>query len=739
MQSSNSQEEINKALAELQEALVKFNNSKNDVVDVKVYKVPVYLVKENEEKPSMAGDAIISPATVKISNGEVKVELNTKEIQLGNIKGKLINLKILDTQEISKREGQVFSFSAPLDIVKKTTYLKVEMATDAMPIPQKARLKFVPNSNDPSESINKNKLREELDIAQRIEKGNKTDLAFNDLKNQIELAKSVYKNSKSQEEVNTAIDNLKKAIRDFRLSKDEDINSKYNGKEFRISVVLLKEREDSLSMASKAIVSPSLVRVENGKAIAEIETQSINFSGITGRLVSLRVLSGARYIGQNGSRFIFELPIEVIERPIDVLVEMTTDAMPIPQKARLRFNGSGHYENTKISDKALLLNAIKDAEKLLEENFTKESWNKLTNSLNEAKKVYNDRNASDENINKAIKNLNESINKLVKKNADDKKDGVEKVFQVPVNLNKIGGGKSMAASALVSPAKVEKQKDGNYKYYVEFKAIDKEFGGQKLNGHLTKLFYYDETKKEAKNEGGGIWSFVLPSKAEEIKIAIWVDVMDQIMGGKAGSGEQEAILKFDWNNAKEISKGENNSELTYIDINGHWAKEAIEYVSKKGYFKGVGNNKFDPERAITRGEFVTVLGRMQKVDKNKYKNNKFKDVENNKFYTEYINWASELGIVSGMGSNEFKPNDVLTREQMAVITLNYINKFKSYSKVKIESIKFKDEKNISSWAKNSVDEMARLGIISGMGDGNFSPKTEFTRAQVAQILFNMEK
>ena len=56
-----------------------------------------------------------------------------------------------------------------------------------------------------------------------------------------------------------------------------------------------------------------------------------------------------------------------------------------------------------------------------------------------------------------------------------------------------------------------------------------------------------------------------------------------------------------------------------------------------------------------------------------------------------------------------------------------------------KEVSFKDDGNIESWAKDAVREMAKLGLVSGMEDGSFSPKTEFTRAQVAQVLYKMDK
>ena len=67
---------------------------------------------------------------------------------------------------------------------------------------------------------------------------------------------------------------------------------------------------------------------------------------------------------------------------------------------------------------------------------------------------------------------------------------------------------------------------------------------------------------------------------------------------------------------------------------------------------------------------------------------------------------------------------------------NKVNKLNN--KVENTNIDFKDEKNISSWAKDSVKEMVKLGLIKGMEDGRFAPKEKLTRAQIAQVVFSMK-
>ena len=177
-------------------------------------------------------------------------------------------------------------------------------------------------------------------------------------------------------------------------------------------------------------------------------------------------------------------------------------------------------------------------------------------------------------------------------------------------------------------------------------------------------------------------------------------------------------------------------EANFSDTVNHWAKEPINYVVSKGYFKGVGDNRFAPERSITRADFVTVLGRMAGIDQSKFTKNAFKDVHGG-YYAAYVNWAAEKGIVQGVGHGKFDPKRPITREEMAVM----MNKFLQVTNKKLsekESKVFTDGGTIAPWAKEAVGAMAKKGIVKGMEDGSFRPKSGFTRAQVAQVLYNLD-
>lgn len=357
---------------------------------------------------------------------------------------------------------------------------------------------------------------------------------------------------------------------------------------------------------------------------------------------------------------------------------------------------------------------------------------------------------------------------------DEKKKGQTVRYELPVALTKVGGGKSMASSALSGSATVDFY-NGRYTYYVQFRPMKM----NNLEGRLTNLFYYDGgAKRRASYHGDGLWSFTLGEKVQSQKIALWVDVMDELQGGP-GKGEQDAYLQFDWNSARETrridgevktpekqmeekkaedkkkeekkileekkkealkarSERERNAILTqFKDVGAdHWALNAIAHSVARGYFKGEGEGRFAPNRAITRAEFVTILGRKAGIAPSGA-SAAFKDVNVGAYYAPYVAWAESKGIVKGTGNGKFEPNRTITREEMAVILDKFLgDQNKIYSST--NKAQFNDGTTISSWAKGSVEKMANLGFLSGVGNGNFVPKGSFTRAQAAQVLYTID-
>ena len=190
------------------------------------------------------------------------------------------------------------------------------------------------------------------------------------------------------------------------------------------------------------------------------------------------------------------------------------------------------------------------------------------------------------------------------------------------------------------------------------------------------------------------------------------------------------------NTSRSIFSSYNSSPSS---IENHWAKKAIISAVEKNYFKDIADlDNFMPDKSLTRAEFVTILGRIANVDTGKYKDKVFDDIDANKYYSPYIDWAYKNKIASGFGDGRFMPDKELSREEMCAFLSRFNKVHKINNKEENINISFKDEKNVSDWAKESVREMVRLGLIKGMDDGNFMPKEKLTRAQIAQVVFEIK-
>ena len=172
----------------------------------------------------------------------------------------------------------------------------------------------------------------------------------------------------------------------------------------------------------------------------------------------------------------------------------------------------------------------------------------------------------------------------------------------------------------------------------------------------------------------------------------------------------------------------------FTDISGHWAKDNIIFAASRGLLSGTSETTFSPDTGMTRGMFVTALGRLAGVDPADYSTSKFTDVKADAYYAPYVNWSSSKGIVNGTSATTFAPDTNINREQMAVIMKNYAAKLGYTIPKTLKAVTFADNASISSWAKEAVKSMQQAGVLAGKTNNRFDPKGTATRAEVATVL-----
>ena len=172
----------------------------------------------------------------------------------------------------------------------------------------------------------------------------------------------------------------------------------------------------------------------------------------------------------------------------------------------------------------------------------------------------------------------------------------------------------------------------------------------------------------------------------------------------------------------------------FTDITGHWAADNILFAASRGLLSGTSDTTFSPDTGMTRGMFVTALGRLAGINPDSYQTGKFTDVKADAYYAPYVNWAAQIGIVEGVTATTFAPDTNINREQMAVIMKNYAAKLGYDLPQTLKAVTFADNTQISSWAKDAVKSMQQAGILTGKNENKFAPKGTATRAEVATVL-----
>ena len=173
----------------------------------------------------------------------------------------------------------------------------------------------------------------------------------------------------------------------------------------------------------------------------------------------------------------------------------------------------------------------------------------------------------------------------------------------------------------------------------------------------------------------------------------------------------------------------------FTDTAVHWAKDDIDFVVSRRLFSGTSDTAFSPDIPITRGMFVTVLWRLAgepEFDEILMYAN-YADVKQSSYYEKAVGWASKNNIVNGYEGGFFKPDNSITREEMAVIMQNHA-KAAGYIFSEVEDNDFADNASISPWAEAAVKAIRQAGIIVGKDGNRFDPRGNATRAEAAAIL-----
>ena len=191
-----------------------------------------------------------------------------------------------------------------------------------------------------------------------------------------------------------------------------------------------------------------------------------------------------------------------------------------------------------------------------------------------------------------------------------------------------------------------------------------------------------------------------------------------------------------WEIVDDIAGAAGSGKEFFTDVKGSaWYYDAVKFVYDNGFMDGVGDNKFNPNGTLTRAMIAQVLYNLE-GETSSYPT-VFDDVAKSAWYADAVNWAAASGIVEGKGNNKFDPNAAITRQEMAAILYRY-SELKGYDVSDVDSLAaFTDANKVADWAKEAMGWAVENYVINGKGAGKLDPTGTATRAEVAQVLMNL--
>lgn len=175
------------------------------------------------------------------------------------------------------------------------------------------------------------------------------------------------------------------------------------------------------------------------------------------------------------------------------------------------------------------------------------------------------------------------------------------------------------------------------------------------------------------------------------------------------------------------------SNITFDDVTNHWAKVYVESMAAKNVIGGYGNGKFGPNDNITRAQFAKMVVGALESELVKY-NGEFNDVKVDAWYADYVATVKKLGIAGGYGDGTFKPEQEITRTEMAAMLSKVSNVEVTDDEIEKLVGKFTDA--TPQWAREAVAKVVKAELM--IGDGNkFNANRNTTRAEAATTVYRL--
>jgi len=233
-----------------------------------------------------------------------------------------------------------------------------------------------------------------------------------------------------------------------------------------------------------------------------------------------------------------------------------------------------------------------------------------------------------------------------------------------------------------------------------------------------------------------VYYVVRAENGEEATYIVKVVPYQPSSSGGGGGGRKGTVIRSgSFSIANPVPVDDNSQTISdakeyFSDLESvPWAKEYVNYCYEKGIISGTGDGRFEPQRYVTRSEFIKMIVIAFNIPKGESEIT-FLDVTPGDWQYPFVQAAVNAKIALGIGGGYFGLNDYISREDMCVM-LYRVAQAKLIDKD--YDVRFEDEKDISSYAIDSVTALAKGGFIHGI-EGRFLPKDNATRAEAVKLI-----
>jgi len=228
-----------------------------------------------------------------------------------------------------------------------------------------------------------------------------------------------------------------------------------------------------------------------------------------------------------------------------------------------------------------------------------------------------------------------------------------------------------------------------------------------------------------------------PSVGETVSVSITVNISKNSAGGSSGGGGGSPSMIGGTTGNGTVTQPvvpsitlppvEQDTTIagTMTDIKGHWGYEAIYWALNEKVMEKKTNETFEPETLATRQEIINCMANILGFEPTESQGI-FADVEGE--FANILQTFVDKGVISV--DDNFRPNDNLTREELAKIFAISMGLTSENS----DSTAYVDTADMGAWAISHINAVSEAGLLQGMGDNNFAPKGNVTRAQLATLL-----